>query len=63
MAEPWRIAGNIVGIAATLIVLFGVAKSYEWQTMSGAAVAVVVLNMIHFHSAWLARRLVSLYRD
>lgn len=47
MAEPWRIAGNIVGIAATLIVLLGVAKPYAWQILSGTAVAVVVLNVIH----------------
>ncbi len=47
MAEPWRIAGNIVGIVATLIVLAGVAKPYAWQLLSGTAVAVVVLNVIH----------------
>jgi hypothetical protein len=28
MAEPWRIAGNIVGIAAALVVWFGLAKPY-----------------------------------
>jgi hypothetical protein len=27
MAEPWRIAGNIVGIVAALIVFFGMAKT------------------------------------
>jgi hypothetical protein len=47
MAEPWRIAGNIVGIAAALIVLFGIAKPYTWHILSGAAVLVVVLNVIH----------------
>ena len=26
MAEPWRIAGNVVGIVAALVVVFGVAK-------------------------------------
>jgi len=47
MAEPWRIAGNIVGIVAALIVLFGVVKPYAWQILSGTAVVVVVLNAIH----------------
>lgn len=47
MAEPWRIAGNIVGIAAALIVLFGVAKPYTWQVLSATAVVVIVLNAIH----------------
>jgi hypothetical protein len=47
LAEPWRIAGNIVGIVAALIVLFGVAKPYAWQILSGAAVVVVVLNVVH----------------
>lgn len=47
MAEPWRIAGNIVGIVAALIVFFGMAKSYAWQILSGTAVVVVVLNVIH----------------
>lgn len=55
MAEPWRIAGNIVGIAAALIVVFGVAKPYAWQMLSGAAVVVVVLNAIHsILHGWLA---------
>lgn len=47
MAEPWRIAGNLVGIVAVLIVLAGVAKPFSWQILSGAAVGVVVLNLIH----------------
>jgi hypothetical protein len=55
MAEPWRIAGNIVGIAAALIVLFGVAKPYTWQILSATAVVVVVLNAIHsILHGWLA---------
>lgn len=55
MAEPWRIAGNSVGIAATLIVLFGVAKPYTWQILSETAVVVVVLNAIHsILHGWLA---------
>jgi len=47
MAEPWRIAGNIIGIVAALIVFFGMAKSHAWQILSGTAVIVVVLNVIH----------------
>jgi hypothetical protein len=47
LAEPWRIAGNIVGIVAALIVLLGVAKPYARQILSGAAIVVVVLNVIH----------------
>lgn len=47
LAEPWRIAGNIVGIIAALVVVFGVAKPYAWQILSGTAVAVVVVNVIH----------------
>ncbi len=45
LAEPWRIAGNITGIAAALIVLFGLAKPYAPQILGGAAVGVVLLNM------------------
>ncbi|MGB3058239.1 MAG: hypothetical protein WBE17_00740, partial [Anaerolineae bacterium] len=47
MAEPWRIAGNIVGIVAALIVFFGMAKSYAPHILGGAAVVVVVVNAIH----------------
>lgn len=55
MAEPWRIAGNIVGIFAALVVLFGVAKLYAWLVLGGTAVAVVVLNVIHaMLHGWLA---------
>jgi hypothetical protein len=54
MAELYRIAGNIVGIAAALIVFFGMAKSYAWQILSGTAVGVVVLNVIHSNlHGWL----------
>lgn len=47
MAEPFRIAGNIVGIAAALIVWFGLAKPYAPHILVGAAAVVVVLNVIH----------------
>ena len=47
LAEPWRIAGNIVGIVAALVVVFGVAKPYAWQILGGTAVSVVALNAIH----------------
>jgi hypothetical protein len=47
MAEPLRIAGNIVGIAAALIVLLGFARSYAPYILGGAAVVVVILNSIH----------------
>jgi hypothetical protein len=47
MAEPLRIAGNIVGIAAALIVLLGNARAYAPQILAGAAAVVVVVNAIH----------------
>jgi hypothetical protein len=47
MAEPLRIAGNIFGIAAALIVWLGLAKPFAPQILWGAAVVVIVLNVIH----------------
>jgi hypothetical protein len=47
MAEPLRIAGNVVGIAAALIVWFGLAKPYAPHILGGAAILVVVFNVIH----------------
>jgi hypothetical protein len=47
MAEPLRIAGNVVAIAAALIVLLANVKSYAPYILGGAAVAVVVLNAFH----------------
>jgi hypothetical protein len=47
MAEPLRIAGNIVGIVAALIVWFGLAKPYAPHILGGAAAVVVVLSVIH----------------
>jgi hypothetical protein len=40
-----RVAGNIVGIAAALIVLLANAKAYAPQILAGAAILVVILNM------------------
>jgi hypothetical protein len=47
MAEPLRISGNLVGIAAALVVWFGLAKPYAPHILGGSAVVVVVLNAIH----------------
>ena len=47
MAEPLRITGNIVGIAAALMVLLGIAKPYAPHILGGAAVVVVVVNALH----------------
>jgi hypothetical protein len=46
MVEPLRVTGNIVGIAAALIVLLGVAKAYAPHILGGAAVVVVILNTV-----------------
>jgi hypothetical protein len=55
MAEPWRITGNIVGIAAALVVWFGIAKPYAPHILGGAAAVVVVLNVIHSVAhGWIA---------
>jgi hypothetical protein len=47
MAEPWRIAGNIVGIAAVLIVVLGFAKPYGPYILGGAAIGIIILNTVH----------------
>jgi hypothetical protein len=47
MVEPLRVSGNIVGIAAALVVWFGLAKPFAPHILGGAAVVVVVLNAIH----------------
>jgi hypothetical protein len=47
MAEPLRITGNIIGIFAALIGLFGLVKSYAPHLLGGAAFVVVILNSIH----------------
>jgi hypothetical protein len=47
MAEVYRISGNIVCLAAALIVLLGLAKSYAPHVLGAAAVLVVLLNTIH----------------
>ena len=42
--EPLRVTGNIVGIAAALIVLVGVARAYAPYILGLAAAIVVGLN-------------------
>ena len=55
MVEPWRVAGNVVGVAAALIVLFGAARAYAPQALVGTAGLVVVLNAIHsVLNGWVA---------
>ncbi len=55
MAETWRIAGNVVGIAAVLVVWFGLAKPFSPHIPGEAAIVVVVLNMIHSVAyGWIA---------
>ncbi|NJO06297.1 MAG: hypothetical protein HC876_12665 [Chloroflexaceae bacterium] len=44
--EPLRITGNIIGITAALIVLFGVARAYAPHILALAAAIVVGLNAI-----------------
>jgi len=43
-AEPARIAGNIIGVVAAIIVLLGHAKSYTPHLLSLSAVVVVILK-------------------
>ncbi|MEM7118426.1 MAG: hypothetical protein AAF614_38740 [Chloroflexota bacterium] len=47
MAELLRISGNVIGVAAALIALFRLAKSYNPHILIGAAVVTVILNAIH----------------
>jgi hypothetical protein len=47
MVEPWRVAGNAIGIAAAVVLLFGAARRYAPQVLVGAAGLVVVVNVIH----------------
>ena len=55
LVEPLRVAGNIVGIVAALLVAFGVAKRYTPHILGGAAILVIVFNAIHsVLSGWLA---------
>ena len=42
--EPVRIAGNIVGVAAAIIVLLGLAKSYAPYLLGFGAAVIVILN-------------------
>ena len=53
MVEPLRVTGNVVGIVAGLIVLFGVAKAAAPQILGGSATAVFILNTFHsFQHGW-----------
>lgn len=47
MAEPLRIAGNVVAIVAAIIVLFANVKSSAPYILSGAAVVVLAVNVVH----------------
>lgn len=47
MVEPLRVSGNIVGIVAALIVWLRLTKPYTPHILGGAAIVVVVLNVIH----------------
>ena len=47
MVEPLRIAGNILGPAAAVIVLLGVGKAYAPHILGLAAIGVVALNAAH----------------
>lgn len=46
MVEPLRMTGNLVAIAAALIVLLGFAKAYATHILVLAAITVVVLNTL-----------------
>lgn len=55
LSEPWRVAGNVVAVVATLIVVFGIARRYHALVLAVAAVIVVVVNVIHsVLNGWLA---------
>ncbi len=47
MAEPLRITGNVVAIAAALVVMIGVANAVAPQILGGSAAAVFILNTFH----------------
>ena len=47
MAEPLRIAGNIIGIIAAVIALVGYAKAISPRILGLAAIAIVALNTAH----------------
>ena len=46
MVEPLRVSGNIIGIAAAIIVWMGLANKYAPHILSGAAVLTIILNTI-----------------
>lgn len=47
LAEPLRITGNVVTIAAALVVMIGVANAVAPQILGGSAAAVFILNTFH----------------
>ena len=47
MVEPLRVSGNIIGIAAAVIVLLGLAKPFAPHILGGAAAVVIILNVLH----------------
>jgi hypothetical protein len=46
MVEPLRIAGNVVGLVVAVIVLLGIAKSYQAFLLGLGAIIVIVLSAI-----------------
>ncbi|MEO0563058.1 MAG: hypothetical protein AAF125_13200, partial [Chloroflexota bacterium] len=64
MVEPWRLAGNIVGIIVVLIVVLGIAKPYAPQLLSGVAVVVILpLYLLCFHFSLHQLNLLLLTRN
>ncbi len=47
MAEPWRIAGNVVGIIAAILVFTKFSKRNLQYVLFGSAVLVLILNAVH----------------
>ena len=47
LVEPLRVAGNVVAIAAAVIVLLGLARTYAPHVLGLATVIVVGLNIAH----------------
>lgn len=55
MVEPWRVAGNVVGVVAALVVVLPAARAVAPQVLVGAAGPVVVVNAIHSaRNGWVA---------
>ncbi len=55
MVEPWRVAGNAVGVVAALIVWSGAARGHAPHVLTVSAVVIAVLNAIHsILDGWIA---------